>query len=601
MAEKINIITLNKDYSGIFDSFVDAVLIIDSSSTIFYANKSVYKLFNCSAESILNKSAGILFSGFNKNSLDKLKRAKRLEFKGRKKNNKTLQLELTVNVFKHSGKHLYIIFIRDTSPIKKLTDGGKKIAGLLNPGEDITDRKQMEEYLKLSEKKFRELAWDAPIAVSRLDEATDKYEFVNKEFTRQSGYSLEEFNRLTKKEIYELVHPDDRDALYASFKVWVNGGYKGNLHHEYRIINKFKELLWLEAYFYSEFNSKGKFIAVNQFYIDITERKKTSEKLKILGHAFESTIEMITITDLNNRFTFVNRAFQNKYGFKESELIGKEVEILGSVKNPPEIHKVVFKDTQKGGWEGELINTKKNGTEFPILLSTSQIKNNEGEVIGYIGVARDITELKNAYDLLRHSLKEKEILLKEVYHRVKNNMQVISSLLNIQSRSVTEPTAIEMFRETQNRVRIMQLIHEKLYMSQDLSKIDFSLYIRNLTDQLRRAYPISKNIEVTINSEGIYLGADRAIPCGLIINELLSNAYKYAFKDYSKGNIYIELTSQEDKYVLIVSDNGAGIPDTINFRESDSLGMILISTLSDQLEGTVEIDRTGGTKFTIRF
>ncbi len=601
MTEKINKITLNKDYSSIFDLFVDAVLIIDSSSTILYANKSVYKLFNCSAKSILNKSAGVLLPGFNKNSLDKLKRAKRLEFKGRKKNNKTLQLELTVNVFKYSGKHLYIILIRGTSPIKKLIDGKRKIAGLLNPGEDITDRKQMEEYLKLSEKKFRELAWDAPIAVSRLDAATDKYEFANKEFTRQSGYSLEEFNKLTKKEIYELVHPDDRDALYASFKVWVNGGYKGKLHHEYRIINKFKELLWLEAYFCSVFDSKGKLIAVTQFYIDVTKRKIANEKKQILGHAFESTIEMITITDLNNRFTFVNRAFQNKYGYNESELIGKEVEILGSVKNPPEIHKVVFKDTQKGGWEGELINTKKNGTEFPILLSTSQIKNNEGEVIGYIGVARDITELKNAYDLLRHSLKEKEILLKEVYHRVKNNMQVISSLLNIQSQSVTEPTAIEMFRETQNRVRIMQLIHEKLYMSQDLSKIDFSLYIRNLTDQLRRAYPISKNIEVTFNSEGIYLGADRAIPCGLIINELLSNAYKYAFKDNSKGNIYIELTSQEDKYVLIVSDNGAGIPDTIDFRESDSLGMILISTLSDQLEGTVEVDRTSGTKFTIRF
>jgi PAS domain S-box-containing protein len=463
------------------------------------------------------------------------------------------------------------------------------------------DAKDIKKLLEQSERKYMELAGNAPIAVARLDAAADKYVFVNDEFTRQSGYTLEEFNSLGKKEIFEMVYPDDRDTLYAAFKEWVYGGYKGTLHHEYRITNRHKKLLWLDAYFYSEFDSKGKLVTVNQLYIDITERKLTEEKLRILGHAFESTTEMISITNLNNRFTYVNRAFEEKYGYTENELIGKEVEIVGSVQNPPEIHEIVFKDTQKGGWEGELINTRKDGSEFPILLSTSSIKNANGETIGYIGVARDITELKNAYDRLRHSLKEKEILLKEVYHRVKNNMQVISSLLNIQSQSVTEPTAIELFRETQNRVRIMQLIHEKLYKSQDLSKIDFSLYIRDLTYQLKRAYPISKNIELVINSEGVYLGVDRAIPCGLIINELVSNSFKYAFKDGRKGSIYIELTQHENEYTMIVSDNGAGLPITIDFRESDTLGMILISTLSDQLDAKVEIDRAEGTKFTFRF
>jgi len=708
-----NKIGINPEWSGVFDSIVEPVLIVDSSSKILFANKPALRVFGFSTKTLQNVFTNKLFPGFNKNALHKIKKFRSLEFNGRNKNGKTLYFELTLSILRHKGKNFNALLLHDISKRKKIIEErdrlkeeadkySQKLASLLenadillwsvkedNNGElyyeqvneafasasgrkpseyngkhlkelgtnedykavvsslnkaeelgvyiyekelhhgnkikyyviriiavpskkgdskhfigsatDITDRKHIEELLKLSEKKYRELTHNAPIAVARLAAETDKFEFVNDEFIRQSGYSLNEFNSLSKREIHEIVHPDDRDALYAAFKVWVNSGFKGTLHHEYRIINKHKNLLWLEAYFYSEFDSNGNLLAVNQIYIDITGRKKAEEKLQIFGHAIESTTEMITITDLNNRFTFINKAFETKYGYTESEMLGKEVGIIGSVKNPLDIQEVVFTDTQKGGWEGELINTKKDGSEFPILLSTSQIKNSDGKVMGYIGIARDITELKNAYDRLRHSLTEKEILLKEVYHRVKNNMQVISSLLNIQSQSVTEPTAIELFRETQNRVRIMQLIHEKLYKSQDLSKIDFSLYIRDLTDQLRRAYPISRNVELTINSEGVYLGVDRAIPCGLIINELVSNAYKYAFKDNKKGNIYIELTIQEDKHVLIVRDNGVGIPETIDFRKSDSLGMILISTLSDQLEGAVEVDRTKGTKFTIRF
>ena len=586
MAKLKNSNNINHDWFGIFNSLVEPVLVTDSSAKILFANKSSVKKFNYSSKTLLNSDISKLLPGFNKNTLIKAKKPGNIEFNGRSKNGKTLFLELSLSIFEHGGKKFNVLLLHDISKRKKIIE---EQSSPKQEAEDVTTQPRMIP------------ADSLPIAFARLDADTDKFNFVNEEFTRQSGYGIEVFNLLSRREIYEMVHPDDRDALYAAFKVWINGGYKGTLHHEYRIINKHKNIVWLEAYFYSEFDSSGKLVTVNQLYIDITERKIAEEKLQILGHAIESTTEMITITDLNNRFTFLNRAFEKKYGYSESELIGKEVEIIGSVKNLPEIHEVVFKDTKKGGWEGELVNTKKDGTEFPILLSTSQIKNKQGEVMGYIGVARDITELKNAYDRLRHSLTEKEILLKEVYHRIKNNMQVISSLLNIQSQSVTEPTAIELFRETQNRVRIMQLIHEKLYKSQDLSKIDFSLYIRDLTDQLRRAYPVSKNIELTINSEGIFLGVDRAIPCGLIINELISNAYKYAFTDGQKGNIYIELTVQEDKLCLIVSDNGIGIPETIDFRESDSLGMILVSTLSDQLEGTVEIDRTAGTKFTIRF
>ncbi len=590
------------------DMFQDSILAADNNGALLFINKSALKLFGYTLKSILNKDLSSLLPGFNSNVLRKLKKNKKLDYNGRTKNNSTLYLELSHNEFRQKGKTITLLVLRDITRLKRVTSERDKLKSKISEYSGkleniLKDTEMLLVSAGISEKKYRNLAESSPVAVTRLDALTDKYEFVNKEFIRQSGYTKDEFNFLSKREIFDMVHPDDRESLYRDFKKWAKSGYSGILNHVYRINNKNNELLWLDAYFYPEFDLQDNITCVNQIYVDITQLKKNEEELRMLGHAIESTTEMITITDLDNRFMYVNKAFEEKYGYSLKEILGKKADILGSFKNIPDIHDKILKETAKGGWEGELVNIKKDRSEFPILLSTSQIKDKNGKVIGYIGVARDITEIKNAYDRLKHSLVEKEILLKEVYHRVKNNMQVISSLLNIQSQTVADPATIELFKETQNRVRIMQLIHEKLYKSQDLSKIDFSLYIRDLVSQLRRAYPVSKNVEVKINSDGIYLGVDKAIPCGLIINELISNAYKYAFNDNLKnGEIYIELTSPEaEKYCLIVSDNGIGIPKSVDITNTESLGMILINTLTQQLDGAVEINRFKGTKFTIRF
>jgi PAS domain S-box-containing protein len=575
-----------KSTAGGTDSFKNfeqiglPVVVINSGLDILFVNSTACKLFSYTSKFLLGKNINLVLPGFNSNSLRSFKQEDRLEFNGRNKGNKTLFLELTLGILKDGRSNHYIITANDISDRKKLIGQGR------GTGED----------------KYSVLTGGAPAAVSILDASADKFIFVNDLFVQLTGYELKEINSLSRKDFYELVHYEDRDSLYSEFKNWEDNGFKGTLNHEYRIINKRDEILWINAYFYPGFDANGKLTAVYQIFVDVTKKKENIKHLQLLGNAIESTAEMICITDLSNRFIYINKAFKEKYGYSESELLGREVEVIGSLKNLPEIHQIVLNDTKKGSWEGELINTNKNGIEFPILLSTSQIKDKAGSVIGYIGIARDITELKNKYDTLKHSLKDKETLLKEVYHRVKNNMQVISSLLNMESQSVKEPAASELLKETQNRVRIMQLIHEKLYKSQDLSKIDFSHYIRDLSDQLRRAYPVSKKVTLKIKSVGIYLGVDKAIPCGLIINELVSNAYKYAFKDSQKGEINIELTSRKPgKYLLIVKDNGAGIPADINIHETESLGMMLVTTLTEQLEGTLKLDRSHGTKFIIRF
>jgi len=210
---------------------------------------------------------------------------------------------------------------------------------------------------------------------------------------------------------------------------------------------------------------------------------------------------------------------------------------------------------------------------------------------------------KRAEAKVKTQLQEKDVLLKEVHHRVKNNMQVISSLLNLQSHRVQDPAVLEMFRESQRRIRSMALIHERLYQSSDLSSIEFSQYLRNLAIHLFHSYQAdSRRIQLTIDAEPVFLNINTAIPCGLIVNELVSNALKHGFPDGRKGKLEIGLHSvAQDGYILRVGDNGVGIPEALDIHKTETLGMQIINTLVEQIDGRLELDRRGGTSFQLGF
>ena len=206
----------------------------------------------------------------------------------------------------------------------------------------------------------------------------------------------------------------------------------------------------------------------------------------------------------------------------------------------------------------------------------------------------------NAEKQLSKNLKEKEVLLREVHHRVKNNLQIIISLLNLQSRYITDETTLSAFRESQNRVRAMALVHEKLYGSADLATIDLDNYIRFLGNNLVQFYGIQgKNITLTIDIHDIFLAIDTAIPFGLMINELISNSLKYAFPNGRKGEISIAIHRQDHTLTILFRDNGVGIPEDLDWRNARSMGLQLVTALVDQLDGTIELDRTAGTRFTM--
>lgn len=243
-----------------------------------------------------------------------------------------------------------------------------------------------------------------------------------------------------------------------------------------------------------------------------------------------------------------------------------------------------------------------NKIPFFISLDTAAILDEKGKFKGFRTTLTDISERKKMEGEIGDSLKEKELLLKEIHHRVKNNLQVISSLLNMQSRYIKNKTDQELFRESQTRAKSMALIHERLYQSTDLRRIDFGEYIKTLTYDLYHSYGGNPNtIKLNIELEPIMVDINTAVPCGLIVNELLSNTLKHAFPNGRRGELNIKFYSKNKNLVLIVRDDGVGFPEDLNFRNTESLGLNLVNTLVGQINGEIEIMVDHGTEFKIKF
>lgn len=239
----------------------------------------------------------------------------------------------------------------------------------------------------------------------------------------------------------------------------------------------------------------------------------------------------------------------------------------------------------------------KNGEERQIMLSASIIPGTTDSVVSLL----DITERKTAENEVKRSLNEKELLLREIHHRVKNNMQIISSLLNLQRSYIQDEEADNILQESQGRVKSMALIHEKLYQTSDLARINVAEYIRSLTMNLFHSYTVKPGINLSMDVGELYFNIDTAVPLGLIINELVSNSLKYAFQDQDEGEIRISLieTAEPGRYLLLIRDDGTGFPEEVDFCQTHSLGLQLVNTLVNQLDGEIEMVTNGGTTFNI--
>ncbi len=338
----------------------------------------------------------------------------------------------------------------------------------------------------------------------------------------------------------------------------------------------------------------------------VIERKKANEKLKQYQLMVESAYDAIFFKDLNSRYIIANEKTADVFGLSREEVLGKtDYELLpdkeAATKNVDD-DQAVFKT----GKPKEIIKhiTDAEGKEYWFQAIKVPHFDTAGNVTGLIGIARDITERKRAEDQLKASLKEKEVLMQEVHHRVKNNLQVVSSMLNMQARVAKDKDASAVLAESRDRLNTMALIHTQLYETGNVSEMNMKVFVNGLMRQMLSSHPVQETrITPVVHVDEYLLPISIAVHLGLIINELLINALKYAFVNRKAGEIEVDFRVSEKGVVnLTVSDDGVGLPDGFDINASKTLGLRLVKTLvEEQLQGNLEVISDNGTTFKVEF
>jgi PAS domain S-box-containing protein len=335
----------------------------------------------------------------------------------------------------------------------------------------------------------------------------------------------------------------------------------------------------------------------NNLVLDLAQRESN------LSALMENTTDSIWSTDIEGNLLTFNSKFQKLYkkyyGVELAEGIrlydhipADEIKLWETVNN---------RILRKERFSFEKVY-ESPGTSIYVEISVNPIISEDGSVMGASFFSRDITERKKTENSLRVTLEEKKMLLKEIHHRVKNNLMIISNLLYLQSSYIKDKESQDIFKESQNRARSMALIHERLYHSADLKRMDFGDYIRSLSTELLHTYEVDPGlIKLKINVEDIFLDINTAIPLGLIVNELVTNSLKHAFPEGNSGEINVDFHPIDDYYEFTVKDNGVGFPEDIDYQNTESLGLQIVTSLTDQIDGEITLDRNNGTKFKITF
>ena len=331
---------------------------------------------------------------------------------------------------------------------------------------------------------------------------------------------------------------------------------------------------------------------------DVTRQRQADAEFRSL---LESAPDGIVVVDRSGTIALVNGQTEAMFGYPRSELVGRPVEILvpeqfqgGHVAHRHDYF--AAPRTRPMGAGQMLAGRRRDGSEFPVEISLSLLDTARGTLV--TAIVRDMTDRRDAEDLIRASLREKEVLLKEIHHRVKNNLQVTSSLLRLQSARIDDPIALEMFAVSQDRLRSMALVHEKLYQSRDLSRIDFADYAGSLARLLFGTFGVDPDrIRLVVAGSPVLVPVDVAVPCGLILSELVSNCLKHGFPRGRSGRIEIRTTGDGDRLMrLSVADDGVGLPPDVDLDSAETLGLELVRTLAEQLAAEVVVLRDGGTR-----
>ncbi len=511
----------------------------------------------------------------------------------------------------HSAQQIGLLSFNSSEPrqwndyeISTLTEIADYLSIVLQEAQAQQERQRAEERLRLFESVV--VNGHDSVIITTGDPKNPQITYVNAAFTESTGYAPEEVIGKTPRLLQGSR--SDRDQL--------NKVRQALLDHksiQIELINYRKDGsdFWVDLNLVPILNDHGTLTHYVALQRDITERKwsekaliATQARLKYLLLSNPSVIYTCH-PNRSRSCTFVSENITQQLGYEVWQYLKDSHFWLDRI-HPDDLPLVLEHVPQL--FELEQLTCEyrflhKDGSYRWLRDGMKLLRDRQGQPVEIIGSVVDITDRKWVEDQIHASLEEKEVLLKEIHHRVKNNLQVISSLLKLQAGYIKDDRILEVFQESQNRVRAMALIHEKLYQSEDLAKTDFAEYIHSLATDLFRSYSVnSRVIKLNLNVEDVRLSIDTAIPCGLIINELISNSLKYAFSAGQAGEINISLSSEAgDRYTLIVQDNGSGFPTNLNFRNTKSLGLQLVCSLIKQLHGTIDLERDRGVAFKITF
>jgi len=501
------------------------------------------------------------------------------------------------------GKTIGVLTVQSYTEGVRYTEDEKNVLTFI--AEQVAmaiERKQATQALSQSEKQIRALIEAIPDSIYFKD-TNGRNIIVNKAYEKLVGKERRDMIGKTDKEI---LPPALAEECRRSDKKVLQTGkiYQG----EERLLHPDGEMTFFETTKSPILDENGAIVGLVGVSRDITERKKTEEALEESEERHRDLVEKagiaILIDDRKGNFKYVNKRYAELFGYSEKEF---ESQSIHSVVHPDDVDMVMsYHNSRVQGKKApsryEFKGVRKDGSFIRLEVDAKAIKKGK-KIVGTRSYIWDITARKMAEERIKASLQEKEVLLREIHHRVKNNLQIISSLLNLQSRHIKDEPSLDMFKESRHRVRSMALVHEKLYRSKDMAKVDFCEYIQSLSSHLFMSYGVnSDSIKLGVDAKDVYLDINTSIPCGLIINELVSNSLKHAFPGIKKGKIQIVLQPEnKNKFKLVVSDDGVGLPKNIDVSKTESLGLQLVTMLVEQLRGSLAIDRSNGTSFEIVF
>lgn len=497
---------------------------------------------------------------------------------------------------------------------------------------DLTNIQKASQALKQSEQKYRLIFEESNDAILLL--IGDKIVDANRTTALLFGKELNEIKKLKLFDLSWKKTPGE-EKKFQQFKYdlsykrstkfnWLFKGKEGNvieaevslieiilenkLYYQCVIHDQTKQNKLAKEKLRAEFAEETNIKLEEEIKERIKAEKKVQDEFLRTKAILDSSSNTFLLTlSLKKKITSFNYHFEYYFDkvFNRKVKVGLAFsDYFRGVISEKELRLFSFYLYQVGKGESHQIEvelTGINGNEYWMDIFMNPIFNAKGEVAEISLVAHDISEKKKTSIEVRESLKEKEVLLKEIHHRVKNNLQVISSILNLQSSFVDDEKTLSILQESRNRIRSMAIIHENLYKTEDFSNIKFGEYLNNLTANLLASYTISEEIFLNSEIDSVDLVLDQAIPCGLVVNEIITNSLKYAWDKGEQGTFSIKLTQKGQKVYLTLSDDGKGLPDDFDKIQEETLGLQLVVTLVDQLDGELIVDSKNGTKYLIKF